>query len=342
MAGGDVTIAMPQVRGAGGPFHSGLLPPYLTRMRELEEVIPLLYRHGLSTRRVREAVGKLLGKRGLSKTTVVRLTQKVVETFQTWRQRDLSRLPVVYLFWDGIRLGVRKGTREKEAILVAPAVLADGRRDVREPQSNEVLAVALESRESTRAWTDLLEDVKRRRLSLPLLVITDGGGRLPAAVEACFPEVLRQHCTQHKLTHVLEKVPKGCQTEVGDAPRRVLYAPTLAQTEEALVLFERAYAKRSPSAVECLRRDLSACWTYYWFPLRHWKRIRTTHVLERSFREVRRRVRQIGRFQDELQALAMVHALLQEAQVGWQTLSMSREAQCILEAMRIRGKAEAA
>ena len=126
------------------------------------------------------------------------------------------------------------------------------------------------------------------------------------------------------------------------AARRVLYAPTLAQAQEALALFERAYRRRFPSAVECLQRDLEACWTYYRFPLAHWKRIRTTNVLERSFREVRRRVRQIGRFQDELRALATVHALLLEAQAGWQSLSMSREALRILEAMRIRGKAQAA
>lgn len=219
VAGGDVTIAMPQVRGAGGPFHSGLLPPYLTRMRELEEAIPLLYLHGLSTRRVRKALGKLLGQRGLSKTTVVRLTQRLVEAFVTWRQRDLSPLEVVYLFLDGIRLGVRKGTREKEAVLVAHAVLADGRR--------EVLAVALGSRESTRAWADLLEDLKRRGLPEPVLVITDGGGGLLAAVEAHFPEILRQHCTKHKLANVLEKVPQGCQGEVGDAARWVLVCPHL-------------------------------------------------------------------------------------------------------------------
>ncbi|MFH0872139.1 MAG: IS256 family transposase, partial [bacterium] len=290
VAGGDVTIAMPQVRGAGQPFHSGLLPPYLTRMRELEEAIPLLYLHGLSTRRVRKALGKLWGQRGLSKTTVVRLTQRLVEAFVTWRQRDLSPLEVVYLFLDGIRLGVRKGTREKEAVLVAHAVLADGRSACAlHADRREVLSVALGSRESTRAWTDLLEDLKRRGLPEPVLVITDGGGGLLAAVEAHFPEILRQHCTKHKLANVLEKVPKGChlpvrgrtQTggEVGDAARWVLYAPTLAQAQEALVLFKRAYAKRFPSAVECLQRDLEACWTYYRFPLRHWRRIRTTNVL---------------------------------------------------------------
>jgi len=194
---------------------------------------------------VRKALGKLWGQRGLSKTTVVRLTQRLVEAFVTWRQRDLSPLEVVYLFLDGIRLGVRKGTREKEAVLVAHAVLADGRR--------EVLAVVLGSRESTRAWADLLEDLKRRGLPEPVLVITDGGGGLLAAVEAHFPEILRQHCTKHKLANVLEKVPKGCQGEVGDAARWVLYAPTLAQAQEALVLFKRAYAKRASP------RQWSAC-----------------------------------------------------------------------------------
>jgi len=242
---------------------------------------------------------------------------------------------VVSLFLDGIRLGVRCGTREKEAILVAHAVLADGRR--------EVLAVALGSRESTRAWTELLEDLKRRGLPEPLLLITDGGGGLLAAVEACFPDVPRQHCTKHKLANVLEKVPKGVQTEVGDAARRVLYAPTRHQAEEALALFERTYRKRFPSAVECLHRDLEACWTDSRFPMSHWKRIRTTNVLERSFREVRRQVREVGRFQDEMRALALVHALLQqEAQAGWQRLSMTPEAQCTLAAMRVQQSAKAA
>jgi len=120
-----------------------------------------------------------------------------------------------------------------------------------------------------------------------------------------------------------------------------LYAPTLAHAEEALALFERGYRRQFPSAVECLHRDLEACWTYYRFPVSDWKRIRTTNVLERSFREVRRRVREIGRFQQEMRALAMVWSLLQEAEKGWQALSMSSEAQRILGGMRVSRKAQA-
>lgn len=117
-------------------------------------------------------------------------------------------------------------------MLLADAVLADGQR--------EVLAGALGSREFTRAWTDLLEDLTRPGLRVPLLIITDGGPGLLAAIAACFPEGPRQHWTTHKLANVLEKVPKGVQAEVGDTARRVLDAPTRAQAEEAWRLFQRA------------------------------------------------------------------------------------------------------
>jgi transposase-like protein len=78
---GDIQINMPQIRDADFPFHSNILPPYLTRMTELEETIPLLYLHGLSTRRVKKAVGKFLGKRGLSHQNVIRISNKIVNEF---------------------------------------------------------------------------------------------------------------------------------------------------------------------------------------------------------------------------------------------------------------------
>jgi putative transposase len=63
---GDIEIEMPKVRDAGRPFHSKLLPPGVTRMEEIQDIIPLLYMNGISTRKVKKSVAKLLGKRGLS------------------------------------------------------------------------------------------------------------------------------------------------------------------------------------------------------------------------------------------------------------------------------------
>lgn len=110
---------MPQVRGVGEPFHFQILPSWVTQADEVMEVIPLLYMNGISTRKVKKAIGKLLGKKGLSHQNVVRITNKVVEEFNSWKKRDLSELKVVYLIVDGTRLAVRGNTKEKEAVLVA-------------------------------------------------------------------------------------------------------------------------------------------------------------------------------------------------------------------------------
>lgn len=89
------------------PFHSKILPPYETRMEEIEEVIPLLYFNGISTRKVKRSLKKILGKRGLSHETVSRLAAKIVNEFRAWKTRDLSELKILYLIVDGIRLKVK-------------------------------------------------------------------------------------------------------------------------------------------------------------------------------------------------------------------------------------------
>lgn len=319
---GDIRVNMPKVRGMSNSFHSSVLPPYQTRMKELEEVIPLLYMNGISTRKVKRSLKKVLGKKGLSHQNVSRIAGKVVEEFKEWKRRDLSGLKVLYLIVDGIRLGVRAWTREKEAVLVAQAFLEDGRR--------VLLSVELGNRESYRAWRVFLEGMQERGLRVPLLIITDGSAGLIRAVEELFPGVDTQRCTRHKMENVLEKVLKEDHKEVKDDLRRVFYAPTLEHAKEAAVLFEKKWNKRYPSAVGCLLKDVDNCLTYYKFPYVHWKRIRTTNAIERSFREVRQRVRGIGRFKGEERALSLVYWQINEVQGRWKRLVMTDEAKEIL------------
>jgi len=65
--------------------------------------------------------------------------------------------------------------------------------------------------------------------------------------------------------------------------------------------------------------------TFYRFPERHWKHIRTSNVTERSFKEVKRRTRVVGRFQNETSALVMVFSLLEEEKIKWQKVRMRAE-----------------
>lgn len=321
---GDIGIRMPQVRNAGGPFHSQILPPRVTQMDEIQEIIPLLYMNGLSTRKVKKAVGKLIGGKGLSHQNVMRISGRIVEEFNVWKKRDISTLQVVYLILDGIRLGVRAETTEKEAVLVAWAFLEDG--------SRELVGVSLGNRESYNAWKGFLEDLVRRGMSDPMLTIIDGCPGLIKAVDEVFPESDKQRCTKHKTENILDKVLEQDRASVKESVRRVFYASTYEHAKEAVELFKKKWSMKYPSAVECLTDDIESCLTYYKYPYQHWLRIRTTNVVERSFKEVKRRVKGIGRFQNEERALTMVYWQLNE--LKWNGVSMTKEAKAILTKIR--------
>lgn len=321
---GDIGIRMPQVRDAGRPFHSLILPPRVTQMDEIQEIIPLLYMNGLSTRKVKKAVGKLMGQKGLSHQNVMRISGRIVEEFTAWKRRDLSELKPVYLILDGIRLGVRAETREKEAVLVAWAFLEYGRR--------ELVGVSLGNRESYNAWKGFLEDLVRRGMGEPMLIIMDGCPGLIQSVDEVFPEADKQRCTKHRTENVLDKVLEQDRASVKESVRKVFYASTYEQAKEAVELFKKKWSMKYPSAVECLTEDIETCLTYYKYPYPHWLRIRTTNVVERSFKEVKRRVKGIGRFQNEERALTMVYWQLHELQ--WNGVSMTQEARAILTKIR--------
>ncbi len=317
---GDIEIAMPQVRGSERPFHSKILPPYVRQMEEIREVVPLLYMNGISTRKVKGSIRRLLKDKGFSHQNVLRLTERIVEEFRGWRRRDLSELKILYLILDGIRLGVRASTREKEAVLVGRAFLEDGRA--------ELINVSLGNQESYSAWKGFLEDMIKRGLKDPLLVVIDGCPGLIKAVEELFPLSDIQRCTKHRTENVLNKVLKEDRIKVKDSLRRIFYASTYEHAKEAIEIFKREWGRRYPSAVECLMEDIELCLTYYKYPYRHWRRIRTTNAVERSFREVRGRVRGIGRFKDEERALTMVYWQIKE--LRWHGVDMTAEARAVL------------
>lgn len=321
---GDITLRIPQVREAGGPFHSQVLPPRMTRMQEMEAIIPLLYMNGISTRKVKKSVGKLMGERGLSHQNVSRISGKIVEKFQGWKKRDLSKTNVVYMILDAVRLGVRGGTREKEAVLVAWGFLQDGHR--------ELIGVMLGNSESYGSWKGFLDDLMTRGLKAPMLAVIDGCPGLVKAVHEVFPETDVQRCTKHKTENVLDKVLTQDRASVRDSVRKIFYASTHEHAREAIELFKKNWTRKYPSAVECLLSDIEACLTYYKYPYQHWRRIRTTNVVERSFKEVKRRTKGIGRFQDEQRALTMVYWQLTE--LKWHGVKMTSEARAILAGIR--------
>ena len=117
----------------------------------------------------------------------------------------------------------------------------------------------------------------------------------------------------------------GYLKEVKRALNRIFHAACLEDALAATKSFHDRYVKEFPTAVSILAENLSDCLTFYRFPEIHWKRIRTTNVLERAFKEVRRRTTVIGRFPNEMSALSLVFGVLEEDRLKWRGLKIDKD-----------------
>ncbi len=311
---GEIEVAMPRISDAKEVFHSQFIEAWQRRSKLLEETIPLLYVEGLSTRDFRRALAPLWGKSGLSRSSISRANKALKEAFNNWRCRDLSLEEIVYLFLDGIYLGVRGNSRQKEAVLVAHGINREGKR--------VVLHLSLGVREGTESWKGVLNDLVERGLESSQLIITDGNPGLLKAINDIWPEVPRQRCAVHRIRNVLARVPKKRPDEARKALHRIFYAACLDDARDEARQFLSRYQREFPSAAETLVKHLEECLTFYRFPERHWKHIRTSNVIERAFKEVKRRTKVIGRFPNETSALVMVFSILDEERLKWQKVRM--------------------
>lgn len=98
--------------------------------------------------------------------------------------------------------------------------------------------------------------------------------------------------------------------------------------------FAVKWRKKYPGAVECLERDLGSLFEHLRFPVEHWKRIRHSNFIERSFGETRRRVKVIGRLPGETSCLTLVWAVLGRASRGGRGFTMSTVALRRLQDLR--------
>jgi putative transposase len=131
------------------------------------------------------------------------------------------------------------------------------------------------------------------------------------AVEAKFSTSKRQRCIKHKMENVLGYIPEKQHDLVRPELKAIFYQTTREKADQELAAFVAKYEEVYPSAIECLNRDLEACVTFYSFPEKHWKFIRTTNIIERLFGEVKKRSHKMAAaFRNEDSCLLMFYAVI--------------------------------
>ena len=287
---GDIELSVPRTRRYS-PV--GIIRAYARRTREIDRVILAGFVLGLSTRKVGETLLTLLGRK-VSATTVSQVAKTLDAAVAAFHRRPLQNHYKV-LMLDGVVLARKTGAGAlKRPVLVALGLRPDGKK--------EVIDFRLAASESAAEWEKFLADLYRRGLTGEGLdmVCVDGGSGLLAALPNILHAVPVQRCWAHKIRNVLDKIRKADQPKVKRALHKIMNAPNQAAARSAARRFADRFEASYPPAVTCLRNDLDELLTCFRYKSEDQRRkVRTTNAIERRFREVRRRTRPMGTFQDK-------------------------------------------
>jgi transposase-like protein len=301
---GDLLLEIPRSRKG---FLSRVLEAYQRRSRTVDQLIMACFVLGMSTRKVSTALLSLLGER-VSASTVSEVAKRLDHAVRRYHERKLED-GYRFLFFDGVVLKQKGAAKvQKKIILCVYGMTWGGKK--------EMIDFLLASSESQNAWEGFLRDLYGRGLEGKRceLITTDGGNGLRNALEVVYPRIARQHCWAHKMRNVLDKVKKSDQEKVKKDLQRISHAKNRQAAIQAYWSFCQKYREVYPGAVKSLGSEIEDLLSFYQVKLSAkerqglgakeieqaqmvlWRKIRTTNLIERAFREVKRRTRPMGVF----------------------------------------------
>ena len=327
---GPVELERPRVRDASKlGFESRILGKHVTHTYALESLVISSFLRGLSTRDVEAVLEDTFDQPVSSRSTVSRILEDTRERYRRWCARRLEEHDVIYVFLDAVYLKLHPDDTPAEGVLVAWGVTLEGRK--------VLLGLQLGSRESYENWLAFGRDLIARGMNAPGLVCADGAPGLWKAVRELWPHADEQRCTVHALRNVTSKLPERHHTEVKARWWKTFDdATSPADARRGLEAIIVDYRQAYPSAMGVIERDLDALVEHLRWPSEHRKRIRTTNLLERTFVEVRRRTKVIGRFPGETSALSLIWAVLELSSRGWRGVVMTPKTVAEIERIRRR------
>jgi transposase-like protein len=296
-------------RDREGEFVTEVFERYKRMTGDVEEAVLEMYLSGISVRKI-AGVTEALSRVRIGKDAVSRIARRLEEEQKEWRMRTLKEKKYPYLYLDATYLKVRWGASVTSmALLVCVGVDEEGFR--------EVLAVEVAGSEKSEAYASLLRGLLDRGLWGVRLVISDDHEGIKAAVRGELPGVGWQRCVVHFERNVLSHVPSSLMAEVAEDLKAV-FKVRREKTARALAEeFVELYESRYPKAVSVFEAGVEDALTYLGLPGSHHARIRTTNMLERLFKEVKRRTRVVGVFPNETSAAVLATEIVLRSSEEW-------------------------
>jgi transposase-like protein len=291
--GAITDLAVPRRRLV--PYRPSFLRHAARRTTTVDGVLRQAFLRGLSTRETAALAETLTGV-VLSAASVSRLARELDAQVAAFHRRPVT-FAARYLLCDGLWVSVRSATRaQQRVVLAAYGIDEAGRR--------ELLDYRQAASESAAEWRRLLTSLVTRGLDpdAVVLVTADGAGGIAAAVAEAFPEAALQRCWTHRIRNILDALTLAERKPCLRGLRAIYRARTRRAAAQAYWRWARNWRPRHPVLVRNLERDLDALLAVFALPEPLRASLRTTNLIERAFRELRRRLRPIGSLTDRRSA----------------------------------------
>lgn len=277
------------------PYRPSFLERAARRTTTVDGVLRQAFLRGLSTRET-AALAETLTGLPLSAGSISRLTRRLDDQVAAFHRRPI-RLRARYLLVDGLWVSIRASARAKRRVVLACyAIDEDGRR--------ELLDYRQAASESTAEWSRFLRSLVERGLDPDAvrLVAADGAGGIAAAVAEAFPTADLQRCWTHRIRNLLGAIPLDERRACLHGLRAIYRTRTRRAAVAAYWRWAQVWRARHPGLVRHLERDLDDLLAVFALPEPIRLHLRTTNLIERAFRELRRRIRPMGALADRQSA----------------------------------------
>ncbi len=293
---GPVQIEVPRDRD--GTFEPTIVKKRQRRLSGVDQIILSLSARGLTTGEISAHFADVYGAT-VSKDTISRITDKVLEEMADWRARPLDRIyPVIFI--DAIVVKVRDGQVTNRPVYVAIGVSCNGERDI-------LGLWAGDGGEGAKFWLGVLTEIKNRGVEDVCIVVCDGLKGLPDSITTCWPLATVQACVIHLLRNTFRFASRKYWDAMAKDLRPVYTAANEASALARFQEFDEQWGQRYPAITRMWRSAWTEFVPFLDYDVEVRRVICTTNAIESLNARYRRAIRARGHFPTEQAALKCLY-----------------------------------
>lgn len=299
---GTLTLEVPRHRNE--PFHTMVFENYQRSEASLIATMVQMVVAGVSTRKVSRVVEELCG-REFSKSTVSELCKRLDVDINAFRSQSLAGFDAPFVMLDATYFKARENHRiVSKAFMVAKAIKSDGTR--------EVIGFNVYDTEDNYSWNNFLESLKDRGLDSVQMFISDSHKSIRRAIARVYPNAAWQRCQVHFLRNILDEIPPKFKDGICTELRRMFTAKTVEEARRIKNEIVAEYESVAEKAMSILENGFEDSMTVMCLPEYMRIVLRSTNVLERLNRELKRRSDVIMVFPNTASVLRLMGAVAME------------------------------